>query len=89
MKVMAITNFGPGIKVHMSEEPRKNLIHNTNDMVTHLRFKGFWGFGFIFGHLQFLRADFGEFSEFTEYIMAFKLCSTEEHPFQIAVWIYV
>ena len=25
MKVMAITNFGPGIKVHMSEEPRKNL----------------------------------------------------------------
>jgi hypothetical protein len=48
----------------------------------------FQGFDII-GHLQFLRADFGEFSEFTEYIMAFQLCSTEEHPFQIAVWIYV
>ena len=25
MKVMAITNFGPGIKVHMLGAPRKNL----------------------------------------------------------------
>jgi hypothetical protein len=25
MKVKAITNLGPGIKVHMLEEPRRNL----------------------------------------------------------------